>query len=78
MPYEHYLLKEKFDPGATLIMVFRITKQCLEIQCRLAATTRFLVQPTVIVNQKRLWYTRVPDNYYTLTTQNFISNGPTS
>jgi hypothetical protein len=41
-------------------------------------TTRFLVQPTAIVNQTRLLYTRVPYKHYTLTTQNFISHIPTS
>jgi hypothetical protein len=32
------------------------------IQGRLAAMTRFLVQPTMIVDQKWSWYTRVPYN----------------
>jgi hypothetical protein len=68
------LLKEMFNPGITSMRVFRITKQHLELQFRLAAITRFLVQLTAIVNQKRLWYTRVPYKHYTLTTQNYISN----
>jgi hypothetical protein len=62
------LLKERFNPGITLMRVFRISKQHLELQCRLAATTRFLVQPTAIVNQMRLWYTRVHYEHYTLMT----------
>jgi hypothetical protein len=40
------LLKEIFNPGITLMGVFRITKQHLELQCKLAAMTRFLVQPS--------------------------------
>jgi hypothetical protein len=72
------LPKEMFNPGITSTRVFRITKQHLEIQCRLAATTRFLVQLTTIVNQKWWWYTRVPYKHYTLTTQNFISHRPTA
>jgi hypothetical protein len=51
-----------FNSGITLTRVFRITKQHLEIQCRLTATTRFLVRPIATVNQKRLWYPRVPYN----------------
>jgi hypothetical protein len=31
------LLKEKFNPCVTSTRVFRIAKQCLELQCRLAA-----------------------------------------
>jgi hypothetical protein len=60
-----------FNQGITLLRVFRITKQHLELQCRMVATTRFLVQPTAIVNQTWLLRTRVPYKHYTLTTQNF-------
>jgi hypothetical protein len=62
------LLNGMFNPGITSMRVFRITKQHMELQCRLAATTRFLVQLTAKVNQKRLWFTRVPYKHYTLTT----------
>jgi hypothetical protein len=72
------LLKEMFNPGITSLRGFQNYQQQLDLQCRLAATTRFLVQPTAIVNQTQLWYTRVPYKHYTLTTQNFISNGSTS
>jgi hypothetical protein len=65
------LLKEMFNSGITLMRVFRITKQHLGIQCRLVATTRFLVQPTAIDNPTWLLRTRVPYKHYTLTTQNF-------
>jgi hypothetical protein len=60
-----------FNQGITSMKVFRITEQHLEIPCRLAAMTRFLVQPTATDNPTWLLRTRVPYNYYTLTTQNF-------
>jgi hypothetical protein len=40
-----------FNQGSTLTRVFRITKQHLELQYRLVAMTRFLVQLTAIVDQ---------------------------
>jgi hypothetical protein len=40
--------------------------------------TRFLVQLTAMVNQKLLWYTRVPYNTTLLMAQNLISHVPTS
>jgi hypothetical protein len=63
-----------FNQGITSMRVFRITEQHLELQCRLAATTRFLVRPIAIVNQKRLWYTRVPYNTALLRLRIFISH----
>jgi hypothetical protein len=54
------LLEEMFNQGSTSMRVFRITKQHLEIQCGLVAMSRFLVQPTTIVDQKWSWYTRIP------------------
>jgi hypothetical protein len=38
------------------------------ITMQTSCTTRFLVQPTAIVNQTRLFHTRVPFKYYTHTT----------
>jgi hypothetical protein len=65
------LREEMFNQGSTLTRVFRITKQHLELQCRLAATTRFLIRPISIDNPTWLLRTRVPYNYYTLTSQSF-------
>jgi hypothetical protein len=36
-------MEETFNQGITSMRVFRITKQHLGIQCKLAATTGFLV-----------------------------------
>jgi hypothetical protein len=38
------------------------------ITMQTSCPTRFLVQPTAIANQTRLFYTRVPFKYYTRTT----------
>jgi hypothetical protein len=65
------LLEGMFNPGSTSMRVFRITKQHLELQGRLAAVTRFLIRPTALDNPTWLLRTRVPCNYYTLMTQNF-------
>jgi hypothetical protein len=77
MPYEHYcrkrcLIQHYIDDG------FQGYQTTFGITTQTSCTKKLQVQPTAIVNQTRLLYTRVPYKHYTLTTQNFISIVPTS
>jgi hypothetical protein len=72
------LWKEMFNQGITSMRGFRNYQTTFGITTQISCTRKLLVQPTAITNQPRLLYTRVPFNYYTLTTHNCISHIPTS
>jgi hypothetical protein len=71
------LRKKMFNQGITSMRGFRNYQTTFGITMQTSCTKKLLVQPTATANQTWL-YTRVPYQYYTRTTQNFISNIPTS